>query len=347
MTKRPNFLDGLNDNLQVSLMNSLRDLWCHTSTALEGNSLTLGDTQFILEEGLTISGKPLKDHNEIHGHARAIDLIYAMLDKDAIAEEDIFILHKAIIAENVSDIYRPIGAWKAESNYTNYVSQSGKPAIREYPASAFTPRLMAQWIEKCNNTLTQAKSKDDVVRAYADLHLTFVTVHPFYDGNGRMARLVSNLPVLKAGFPPIVVPKEDKKQYRETISSYQESIPNLAGLRDLNQLASSDAFVKLCEGYWAETISLVESARQLQSNQPDPDKSLAQEWGATSGKQQGTGKVVALSGAEIIQEAGRGKYVVWDRTKIKDGQKLVVGKAVTIYENGRVKETCSELGLER
>lgn len=248
-------------------MNSLRDLWCHTSTALEGNSLTLGDTHFILEEGLTISGKPLKDHNEIHGHARAIALIYAMLEKDAIAEQDIFLLHKAIIAENVTDIYQPIGAWKAESNYTNYVSKSGKPAIREYPAHIFTPSLMAQWIDKCNNTLTQAKSRDDVVRAYADLHLTFVTVHPFYDGNGRMARLVSNLPVLKAGFPPIVVPKEDKKRYRETISSYQESIPNLAGLRDLNQLPSSDEFARLCEEYWAETISIVESARQLQNSQ--------------------------------------------------------------------------------
>jgi Fic family protein len=250
-------------------MNSLRDLWCHTSTAIEGNSLSLGDTQFILEEGLTISGKSLKDHNEIYGHARAINLIYDMLDKPSITEQDVFLLHKAIITEHITDIYSPIGAWKAESNYTNYVNQYGKSAFREYPSSDFTPRLMAQWIEQCNNSFTQTKSMEDAVRAYADLHLTFVTVHPFYDGNGRMARLVSNLPVLKAGFPPIIVPIEDKKRYRETISAYQETIPNLARLHDLNQLPSSNMFTKLCEGYWAETTNLVKSAQQLQDNQRD------------------------------------------------------------------------------
>lgn len=337
MTKRPGFLDGLNDNLQVSLMNALRDLWCHTSTAIEGNSLSLGDTQFILEEGLTISGKSLKDHNEIHGHAKAINLVYDMLDKDVITEQDIFLLHKAIITEDVTDIYKPIGAWKAESNYTNYVSDDDKPAIREYPAPAFTPKLMAQWIEKCKNAFTQTKSMKDAVQAYADMHLTFVTVHPFYDGNGRMARLLSNLPVLKAGFPPIVVPNEDKKLYREIISAYQESIPNLAGLHDLNQLPSSDVFAKLCEGYWAETINLVESARQLQNSQHAPDKTLAEEWRAQPGKHQGTGKVVALSCAEIIQDVGRGKCVVWDRTVVKDADKLAIGEALTIYEDGHVK----------
>ena len=268
MIKKPNFLEGLNDNLRVSLMNSLRDLWCHTSTAIEGNSLTLGDTQFILEEGLTIAGKPLKDHNEIHGHARAIDLVYAMLDQDAITTQDIFLLHKAIIAENVSDIYQPIGNWKIEPNYTNYVSQSGKSAIREYPAPALVPKLMNQWIEKCNDSFGYAKSMtDDIVRAYADLHLAFVTIHPFYDGNGRMARLVSNLPVLKAGFPPIIVPKEDKKRYRETISEYQESIPNLSRLQDLNELPKSNAFTELCKEYWKETIILVESAKHMQNTQ--------------------------------------------------------------------------------
>jgi Fic family protein len=276
---KPHFLDGLNDGLKLTLMNSLRDLWCHMSTAIEGNSLSLGDTQFILDEGLTISGKPLKDHNEIHGHAKAIDLVYAMLDKDLVTEQDIFLLHKAVVTENVSDIYQPIGAWKAESNYTNYVTQAGKSALREYPAYIFTPKLMGQWLEKCNNAFNQAKSQEAVVRAYADLHLCFVTVHPFFDGNGRMARLMSNLPVLKAGFPPIIVPKEDRKRYRETISAYQQSIADLAGLRDLAQLPVSESFIRLCEGYWTETLDLVESARQLQANQAAREKKQASGFG--------------------------------------------------------------------
>lgn len=262
---RPGFLDGLNEGLQLSLKHALRDLWCHTSTALEGNSLTLGDTQFILNEGLTVSGKPLKDHNEIHGHARAIEQVYAMLNKDGIDAQDILLLHKAIITEEVADIYKPIGAWKAEANYTNHVDQAGKPAIREYPSPRRVPELMAQWIAHCNLASAKTDNMDDAARAYADLHLAFVTIHPFYDGNGRMARLLANLPVLKAGFPPIVVPSEDRKRYLETLSTWQESIPNLAGLADLSLLPAAPAFADLCKGYWAATLALLESARQLQA----------------------------------------------------------------------------------
>ena len=263
----PNFLNGLSKNLQVSLSNSLRDLWCHTSTALEGNTLTLGDTQFILNEGLTITGKPLKDHNEIHGHARAIDLIYSMLSKDVITERDLFLLHRAVITEQVTDIYQPIGAWKTEANYTNYVRQSGKPGLREYPSYMATPALMKQWIDKCNNAFQSVESKDEASHAYAELHLAFVTIHPFFDGNGRMARLVSNLPVLKAGYPPIIVPKEDRKRYLESISAFQESIQNLSTLRDLEALPSIEYFSALCVEYWSSTMDLVESAQRMQRGQ--------------------------------------------------------------------------------
>ncbi len=68
------FLENLDKDLQTALIIQLRNLWTHTSTAIEGNTLTLGETAFVLEEGLTISGKPLKDHEEVVGHARAIDL---------------------------------------------------------------------------------------------------------------------------------------------------------------------------------------------------------------------------------------------------------------------------------
>lgn len=262
---RPGFLDGLNEGLRISLLRSIRDLWSHHSTALEGNSLTLGDTQFVLSEGLTVSGKPLKDHNEVHGHARAIELIYAILDKDVLSEDELFRLHKAIITEQVVDIYKPIGHWKTEANYTNFVSQSGKPGLREYPAPQTIPGLMSQWLDKCNSA--KPSNKEEACRSYAELHLLLVTIHPFFDGNGRMARLAANIPVLKAGLPPIVVPTEDRKRYLETISAYQESIADLAGLQNLGSLPAADAFVALCADYWSETMRLVEAAHQMQRNQ--------------------------------------------------------------------------------
>ena len=88
-------LGGLDRDLQQSLLNQIRDLWTHTSTALEGNTLTLGETKLVIEEGLTVSGKPLKDHQEVMGHARAIALIYEGLD-GPMTESRLFDLHRAV-----------------------------------------------------------------------------------------------------------------------------------------------------------------------------------------------------------------------------------------------------------
>jgi Fic family protein len=74
-------LENLDKDLQHALLTQLRNLWTHTSTAIEGNTLTLGETAFVLSEGLTVSGKPLKDHEEVVGHARAIDLVYGLINK--------------------------------------------------------------------------------------------------------------------------------------------------------------------------------------------------------------------------------------------------------------------------
>ncbi|BBO79963.1 hypothetical protein [Desulfosarcina ovata] len=91
------FLTNLDPDLKKALIAQLRNLWTHTSTAIEGNTLTIGETAFVLEEGLTIAGKPLKDHQEVVGHARAIDLVYECLEQGrAFAEADLFASRKAV-----------------------------------------------------------------------------------------------------------------------------------------------------------------------------------------------------------------------------------------------------------
>ncbi len=91
------FLKDLDNDIREALLVQLRNLWTHTSTAIEGNTLTLGETAFILEEGLTISGKPLKDHEEVVGHAKAIDLVYDFIRTGAdLNENDLLDLHKAV-----------------------------------------------------------------------------------------------------------------------------------------------------------------------------------------------------------------------------------------------------------
>ncbi len=75
-----NAFAGLDPDLRRVLLAQVWDLWTHGSTAIEGNMLTLGETKLVIEEGLTVSGKPLKDHQEVMRHARAIELIYRWLD---------------------------------------------------------------------------------------------------------------------------------------------------------------------------------------------------------------------------------------------------------------------------
>lgn len=264
----PRFYDHLDPDIRSILLSQVRNLWTHTSTVLEGNQLSLGETAFVLDEGLTISGKPLKDHQEVVGHARAIELIYGLLERPgAIHENDLFDLHRAVQTEIVTDIYRPIGKWKNEPNFTSYVGRDGKQHWREYPRPENVPQLMTEWLKQMNVDQEKPSTAQDISGRYADLHLEFVTIHPFFDGNGRMARLLANLPVLRAGFPPIVVPMEARQAYLKALSDYQESVPNLVGLAHLEDLPENSQrmrFRELCVGFWGPTLELVKNARTAQ-----------------------------------------------------------------------------------
>ena len=181
------FFDGLDDDLKLKLKDQLRDLWTHTSTAIEGNSLTLGETAFVLKEGLTIAGKPLKDHEEVTGHARAKEMIYAILDKESISEKDLFKLHEAIQVQSIADIYNPVGAWKKEENGTYVVDDKGHQIFKYYSAPEDVPFLMENWISKFNELYKNAKSASEAFKSHVFLHMSFTRIHPFNDGNGRLA----------------------------------------------------------------------------------------------------------------------------------------------------------------
>lgn len=268
MSDKKYYYDQLDADIKNILLAQIRNVWTHHSTSLEGNSLTLGETDFILEEGLTIQGKPLKDHNEVFGHAKAIERIYGLLNaSETITKQDLFQLHETVLTERVLDIYQPVGKWKVQSNFTTYTSKDNKQQWREYPAPQKIDFLMSQWIESLNSSLARVHNQDVAANVYADLHLSFVTIHPFFDGNGRMARLLANLPVLKSGFPPIVVPQEDRYHYKLCLSYYQNTVENLADLGDLAQLPANiekQRFVKLCKGYWSETLELLDNAKAMQ-----------------------------------------------------------------------------------
>ncbi len=212
--------DGLDPDLRQALAAQLRDLWTHTSTALEGNTLTLGETAFILQEGLTVSGKPLQDHNEVIGHAKAISLLYGLLDsRKPVTEADLFKLHRAVQTQVTVDLYSPVGAWKREPNGT-HATVEGRQVFIEFAHPVDVPPLMAAWLALLNGFLVQSLNEQDALAADAALHLGFVRIHPFFDGNGRMARLLANLPVLNAGLPPILIDRTRRQDYLSCLTSY-------------------------------------------------------------------------------------------------------------------------------
>jgi Fic family protein len=260
------FLEGLSEDIKKNLLEQLRVSWTHTSTAIEGNTLTLGETAFVLSEGLTISGKPLKDHRDVEGHARAVNVLYNLVQKDEITDDDLFDLHRLVISEQVLDVYKPVGGWKRENNSTN-ITVSGKQTMIEYSNHWEVPKLMQRWLDMLNTEILSAKERQDVLNAYSKLHMSFVGIHPFWDGNGRIARLVSNLPCLKAGFPPIIIAKEKRYDYIMALAEYQlaNGVPSLQ-TELVQEGPLLNKFRTFCEQNWRISLELVEQAHILQRN---------------------------------------------------------------------------------
>ncbi len=270
MHKPLGFLRGLDNDLKTRLLAQIRDLWTHTSTALEGNTFTLGDTHFVLQEGITISGKPIKDHQEVIGHARAIELLYRMLDAP-LSEATIFELHNAVQTEIVTDIYKPNGAWKVEPNYTNAIAVDGGQVLIEYALPRFVAGLMQEIIDLINTLDSDCVTTETAHEYYAKIHMGIVHIHPFWNGNGRIARLLANVPLLKAGLPPLTIPQEQRRTYIETLADYQIAVGQLDdGTGVWPDESRLGAFSEFCGGSYAAIRNLVAAAYETQRDYNTP-----------------------------------------------------------------------------
>ncbi len=256
------FYEGLPEDIKSGLLKQLNVLWTHDSTALEGNTLTLGETANILELGLTISGKSLKEHEEVYGHAKAVELILDLLKKDRIDPEDLFNLHRCVMQKSAIDVMRPVGNWKQDYNGTTGVSD-GKPVYMEFSSPFDTPGLMSRWRKEFNRKLNTAGSDIQALNVYTWGHMTFVRIHPFFDGNGRVARLIANLPLLRCGHPPLLISPKRRVEYINAIWNYQNAVGVLkADGRLLPPHRTLQAFKSLIKQEWRESKELVEQARR-------------------------------------------------------------------------------------
>lgn len=181
----------------------------HTN-AIEGNTLTLGETRMILEDGLTVGGKQVKEILEAKNHQKTLDLLFDIIsNKKDLSEKIICDLHKKLLLdiddENAGN-YRKIQV---------YITGSEELL----PAAKEVSKLMRKFIKWYSDN----KNEINLLELVALVHYKFVKIHPFIDGNGRIARLLANLILLKNGYPPIIIPIIRRQEYIEAIKKREES----------------------------------------------------------------------------------------------------------------------------
>ena len=164
----------------------------YTSNALEGNTLTESETKILLEDGITAGqGKPLRYVFEALGHARSYDYMFSLIGKKRVEIDDIFQLHKLF--------YSMIDEGNAGRLRTVPVVITGSA----YKTSS--PAKLEDEMEKLGEWMRSAEAKEHPVVYAAELHKNFVFIHPFIDGNGRVARLLMNMVLIQNGYMPAVI----------------------------------------------------------------------------------------------------------------------------------------------
>lgn len=184
-------------------LQSLREYYriglTYSSNAIEGNSLTESETKVVIEDGLTVRGKPLRDIFEAVGHAKAYDFIWQLIKIKELTEKQICQVHRLFyeaISSEQAGVYRTVPVFISGSKY-------------RLPTPGSLPAKMKQFCGWYNHN----EKILHPVEFAALVHLKFVFIHPFVDGNGRVARLLMNMALLRSGFPISVVPPILRSEY--------------------------------------------------------------------------------------------------------------------------------------
>jgi len=179
--------------------------WTYHSNAIEGSTLTLAETRLVLLDGLTVGGKSLREHLEAINHKHAIDFVEALAAKaEPITEHDIRQIH-ALILRTIDD--ENAGAYRKGQVYI-----TGSTYVP--PAAIEVPPLMQELVAWINSA--KAAELHPVERA-ALAHFRLVHIHPFVDGNGRTARLLMNLVLIRESYPPAVIRRERRPEYYDAL----------------------------------------------------------------------------------------------------------------------------------
>lgn len=187
-----------------SIQESMTLEWTYNSNSIEGNTLTLQETKMVIEEGFTIKGKSLREHFEAVNHQDAIDFVKSLVcDNYILTDTDILTIHGLVLQ-------------KIEKDFAGRYRNSG---VRISGANFVPPNAL-----KIDNFVTELvgwanTSPLDIIIKSCIFHHRFVWIHPFFDGNGRTVRLIFNLLLMKEGYPPAIILKNDRKKYYDALNT--------------------------------------------------------------------------------------------------------------------------------
>lgn len=212
-------LRPLDSEAEARIMQKFRLDWNYHSNNLEGNSLTYGETKALILFGITAQGKPLKDHFEITGHNEAINWILEIVKGETVLTES-FIrqLHTLLLKESsYKEAQTPegkptrrkieVGKYKTQPNHV--ITVTGETFYFATPEE--TPAKMHDLIEWFRKEKEKANVNPIILSAL--FHYQFIRIHPFDDGNGRVARILMNFILMQFGYPPAIIKTEDKENY--------------------------------------------------------------------------------------------------------------------------------------
>jgi len=227
----------------------------YNSNGLEGNSLTLKETFLVINGGITVKGKPLKDHLEAKNHYEALEYLSDLVEKgkrQTISERLIRNLHQIVMQETDKE-------WAGRYRNSNVIIGG---ADHTPPDAVDVPNEMYKLIE----WLKKNRKKLSIIELGALLHHKLVYIHPFFDGNGRTSRLVMNLLLMQAGYPLVIILKNDRKKYYNVLSKADKG-DLIPFVRFIAQAVSRslDIYLKILTPISEKRekyISLLEASRQ-------------------------------------------------------------------------------------
>lgn len=226
-----NEADSLNDRINQypkdtelwkTIQEKLKISWTHSSNAIEGSTLTLGETIFFLQQGLTVEGKPFKDFLDAKNHSEAIEFIFDFIkgnreiSEGFLKEINALLLSGINFTQALNQFGKTVnkkanpGQYKSQPNHVLQADNT----IHHYSEPLQVPiemEYLVDWINKNSESLHPI-----LVSSIA--HYNFVRIHPFDDGNGRGARLLMNLLLMKKGFQPTIIRNEERRKYLDSLS---------------------------------------------------------------------------------------------------------------------------------